>query len=170
MGGERRSHPVSWRVGQAQDCPFSSVLQRSIFPGGLSERAVGKRGGAPIQPSQWLKEMGGKGREGHPQTVNWTRPSSHSRESHRRIIYSARHDILAPNARTPPAPHEKGAVERQVRTARPHFFPHGLSWAKRTQHVHFKTRTVWQADPEEKPRGFADRSPFDSDKLPPRRH
>src|SRR5260364_61734 len=26
MGGERRSHPVSWRVGQAQDCPFSSVL------------------------------------------------------------------------------------------------------------------------------------------------
>src|SRR5260364_116379 len=45
-----------------------------------------------------------------------------------------------------------------------------FSWAKRTQHVHFKTRTVWQADPEEKPRGFADRSPFDSDKLPPRRH
>src|SRR5260364_162232 len=45
-----------------------------------------------------------------------------------------------------------------------------LTWGKRSQHVHFKTRTVWQADPEEKPRGFADRSPFDSDKLPPLRH
>src|SRR5260363_329539 len=91
------------------------------------------------------------------------------REFNRRFLEWARHDVLTPIARTPPAPHEKGAVERQVRTARPHFFPHGLSWAKRTQHVHFKTRTVWQADPEEKPRGFAARSPFDSDKLPARR-
>src|SRR5260363_307444 len=91
------------------------------------------------------------------------------REFNRRFLEWGRHDVLTPIARTPPAPHEKGAVERQVRTARPHFFPHGLSSAKRTQHVHFKTRTVWQADPEEKPRGFADRSPFDSDKLLPTR-
>src|SRR5260363_475892 len=47
IGGERRSHPVGWRVGQAQGCPFSSVLQRSIFPGGLSERAVGNAEGGP---------------------------------------------------------------------------------------------------------------------------
>src|SRR5260363_424785 len=90
------------------------------------------------------------------------------REFNRRFLEWARHDVLTPIARTPPAPHEKGAVERQVRTARPHFFPHGLGWAKRTPHVPFKTRTVWQADPEEKPRGCAERVPIDAAKPPPR--
>src|SRR5260363_318151 len=123
MGGERRSHPVSWRVGQAQDCPFSSVLQQSIFPGGLSERAVGNAEGGPDPAFQLFNGMGANGMDDHPQTVVWKRRSGQSREFNRRFLEWARHDVLTPIARTPPAPHEKGAVERQVRTARPHFFP-----------------------------------------------
>src|SRR5260364_39590 len=124
---------------------------------------------ALIQPSSC--SMNGRERDGRPSPNGRleapVRPESGIQPPLPGMGPSRRFD---PDCRTPPAPHEKGAVESQVRTARPHFFPNGLSWAKRTQHVHFKTRTVWQADPEEKPRGFADRSPFDSDKLPPRRH
>src|SRR5260363_336111 len=102
MGGERRSHPVSWRVGQAQACPFSSVLQRSIFPGGLSDRAVGNAEGGPDPAFQLFNGMGGKRMDGHAHVAVLKPRSGQSREFIRRSLEWARHDVFTPIARKPP--------------------------------------------------------------------